>query len=112
ERAASQRYNVHAIVSSVGPYRFSATALGAASAKRSTTSTGSASPQKSAHRSVSYELGLSIRRRLIKRPVEGTLNHTVSRWLLTYLPGNIFSLAVGTQTQAPRSHAQKRSKTD
>ena len=44
-------------------------------------------------------------------PVDGTLNHTVSSCCFRYLLGNSFCCAVGTHTQAPRSHAQNVSNT-
>src|SRR5262249_32948864 len=89
------------MVSSVGPYRFSITECGAASAHCRTMSTGNASPQNKLSRNLGYIPGLSPPRRRMNTAVEGTENHTVSLASFIKESGLMDCFCVGQQTHAP-----------
>jgi hypothetical protein len=73
----AHRWTKQAIVSSVGPYKFSTTEFGAAACHRSAVSLVSGSPQKRLHRRLGMDpAGMRSRARTA---AEGTENHDVSR---------------------------------
>jgi hypothetical protein len=73
----SQRNTVQAMVSSVGPYRFSSTECGAAACHACAVPHGSASPQNRLQRSVGILPGARLPRRASTAATDGTENHTV-----------------------------------
>src|SRR5262245_34484377 len=95
---------MHAIVSSVGPYRFSTADAGAAVAQALATSAGRGSPQNKLQRKDGNTSGFSAPRRRMNTPVEGTENHTVSSASRMNWPGDISAASGGQQRHAPRSH--------
>src|SRR3989454_8655726 len=97
------------MVSSVGPYRFSTTLLGAAEDQDSAISAGSGSPQNKLQRSVGNSPAFKAPRRFIKTPTEGTENQTVNFTSCMNFAGLIRVLSEGQQTQAPRSQATNMS---
>src|SRR5439155_21968481 len=105
----SQRYAVHAIVASVGPYRFSTVEFGAASTQSRARSAGNASPQKRLQRSVWKASGFSTASRRMKSATDGTENQTDRRERRMNSAGFSKALSVGQQTQAPLSQATNMS---
>ena len=103
---------MHAIVSSVGPYRFSTTEFGAAVAHARAMESGSGSPQKRLHRRVGKAASLSTPSFRIMIATDGTENQTVNSDDRTKPSGLISCLRVGTQRQAPHDHATNMSKTE
>src|SRR5436309_7819597 len=83
------RYSVHAIVNSVGPYRFSSVVFGAASNHAAAEETGSGSPQNKLKRKDGNRPGLNIPSCFIKAAVEGTENQMLRRISSTKAAGLI-----------------------
>src|SRR5579862_1179670 len=94
ERCGSQRCRKHAIVSSVGPYRFSSTELGAAACHSSAERCVSGSPQNKLQRNVGKLFGKSVPRRPICAGTDGTENHTVISFCVMYFVGDSSSTGV------------------
>src|SRR5579862_796656 len=85
-----QRCAKHAMVSSVGPYRFSTTEFGAAACHRSAVSLVRGSPQNRLHRSVGMDpAGI---RSLASTAADGTENQAVSPCALTNRAGASISM--------------------
>src|SRR6267154_1750302 len=112
ERDAFQRYSVHAMVNSVGPYKFSRMLLGAASNHALAEEIGRGSPQNKLHRNRGYCPGFSIPSCFMNTATDGTENHTVNSASWMNLPGLISVFCEGQQTHAPRSQATNISNTD
>src|SRR6266581_2742228 len=92
EHSGSHRYSAQAIVNSVGPYRFSTAAFGAASSHAAAEDTGSGSPQNRLQRKDGNRPGFNIPSCFIKTAVEGTENHMLRRISSTKAAGliNVF----------------------
>src|SRR4051812_8148220 len=80
---ADHRYVLQAMVSSVGPYRFSMTLLGAARFHASASVPSSGSPQNRLHRRLGRLPAVSIPRRATSWIALGTENQNVSPWAAT-----------------------------
>src|SRR5579871_2752871 len=94
ERCASQRYRKHAMVSSVGPYKFSSAEFGAAACHSSAERCVSGSPQKRLQRKLGRLFGKSVPRRPICAGTDGTENHTVISLCVMYFVGDSSSTGV------------------
>src|SRR4051794_422648 len=112
ERWRSHRYAVQAIVSSVGPYRFSKVLCAAAQAHASAKSAGRGSPQNRLQRRVGKAPGFSEPRARITNATEGTENHTVKRESWIKWAGFSNALRDGQHRQAPASQATNISKAE
>src|SRR4029077_8234857 len=102
----------HAIVNSVGPYKFSRMLFGAASNQAVAEDTGKGSPQNKLHRRRGYCPAFSIPSCFMKTATDGTENHNVSSASWMNLPGLISVFWWGQQPQAPLPQATNMSNTD
>src|SRR6478672_5719470 len=100
------------MVSSVGPYRFSRTELGAAFCHASAALCNRPSPQNKLHLSVGILPGFKNLFFCMIVTREGTENQTVIPCLLMKDAGAKSSIGCMDTTHAPLAHAMNRSKTD
>ncbi len=108
-RPGVQRCAVTVMVSSVGPYRFSRVAPGAAAAQSSASLQLSASPAKKLHRSDGSAPGPSPPVRRTRVIALGVENHTVIRCSATNSGRCAYARAGTGTTAAPAPQAQNRS---
>src|SRR5579863_10133478 len=110
--AGSQRCRQQAMVSSVGPYRFSTTEFGAAFCHASALCWVSGSPQNRLQRKLGNEFGRRVFLRSMWTGTDGTENQTVSWFRLTNLAGARRSTGDMAYKHAPLDHAINMSNTE